>query len=931
MSEFDLMSVVQPSSGWFAIVGMDSSGTRQRIVETRAEADKIVDSFTEQGKEVYFGVAKYKDGSSRTKDNVDKLKSLWVDLDCGEKKPYADQAEGLDALITFCRTVGMPYPIVVNSGRGLHVYWPLIEELERPEWEPLMAKLQTACAKHDLKPDPSCFEAARILRVPGTFNFKGGEPKEVTVLQTAKPSPLEKIKSALSAFEEYTRGFLVERPLSPLMLQHNSNMESRFEEIMKLSLNGKGCDQLADCYKNRATLEYNRWFDALSIAAFCSDKDEAIHAISAGHPGYEPGQVETVANGIKGPHHCTTFERNNPGGCRDCKFKDRITSPISLSKRLKEKADTPQIISDDIIEEIPKPPDPYKRGINGGIYRSIEVEDGIVEELVYEYDLIVMERVYTAGTGGSLVVRVKFPKDGVRQFFLPETILYNTTELRKLLNREEVVPENAKKFQALQDYLVQCMRSLQSNKEAKTVHTQFGWSPNMGSFLIGNRLITSQGTKIAELLEGGTMERMAEKMRPEGSLDKWKEVMAIYGEPGHEDRAFAVATGIGSILMPLTGQTGGLISVVHPNSGTGKTTILRSAMSMWGLPTEKKGLVYSFKDTSNARVLKMGYHHHLPYCVDEMSNAPPWEISNAAYEVTQGEGKERMEASRNQLRENTSSWNLMMLASSNAPFYQKLEELKALPEGEMMRVIEYPIGQSNIIDPAYARNMFDYVLPKNYGHAGPMAVRYAIQNLERVEELRRQMQDSLEKTMGIVPKERIWSSLISCNLTAVYILNYLDLVEWSLENVFKFSNRLIRDLRRDIKQDTLKDLNILGEYLNSVRGHILVINGKKNNLGLYDLPKNENDIRGEINVRWEPDMQRCYIQVSSLKRFCSERMVNYKDLIATFKRFNVYKGTETMRIGAGSTADIGSVHCIVLDSSHPQIGVVDAIPLVNVD
>jgi hypothetical protein len=35
--------------------------------------------------------------------------------------------------------------------------------------------------------DSSVFEAARILRIPGTFNFKQEEPKEVTVLNELTP------------------------------------------------------------------------------------------------------------------------------------------------------------------------------------------------------------------------------------------------------------------------------------------------------------------------------------------------------------------------------------------------------------------------------------------------------------------------------------------------------------------------------------------------------------------------------------------------------------------------------------------------------------------------------------------------------------------------------------------------------------------------
>jgi len=84
--------------------------------------------------DVYFACAKYEESGSRTNDNVKNIKSFWLDIDCGTGKPYADQSEGLEALKGFCKTVGLPKPTVVNSGRGLHVYWPLTAPIARKEW-----------------------------------------------------------------------------------------------------------------------------------------------------------------------------------------------------------------------------------------------------------------------------------------------------------------------------------------------------------------------------------------------------------------------------------------------------------------------------------------------------------------------------------------------------------------------------------------------------------------------------------------------------------------------------------------------------------------------------------------------------------------------------------------------------------------------------
>ena len=115
-----------------------------------------------------------------------------MDIDCGpakgvpdEKgriKGYLDQTIGLQEFQKFCAAVGLPKPILVNSGYGIHAYWLLEETLSRLEWEPLSQRLRELCVEHGLIVDSSVFEASRVLRIPGTYNFKDKEnPKPVEV------------------------------------------------------------------------------------------------------------------------------------------------------------------------------------------------------------------------------------------------------------------------------------------------------------------------------------------------------------------------------------------------------------------------------------------------------------------------------------------------------------------------------------------------------------------------------------------------------------------------------------------------------------------------------------------------------------------------------------------------------------------------------
>jgi hypothetical protein len=120
----------------------------------------------------------------RNQRNALLLKSLWIDLDV--KAPpngYPNIEEAWEALKTFYHAIGLPQPsALVRSGGGLHCYWASKTPLTPDQWRPLAAGLKNAAVKHGLRCDAGCtVDAARILRVPGTWNCKS-EPRRAVQL-----------------------------------------------------------------------------------------------------------------------------------------------------------------------------------------------------------------------------------------------------------------------------------------------------------------------------------------------------------------------------------------------------------------------------------------------------------------------------------------------------------------------------------------------------------------------------------------------------------------------------------------------------------------------------------------------------------------------------------------------------------------------------
>lgn len=927
MENIDLLDIVQPAHGWFAIIGIKNGSVQQRLVETRSEADTVIQAYMAQERNVFFGVAKYLTGDSRLKDNVKSLKAFWLDIDCGEDKAvvnpktgrpqgYIDQNAGLEALKAFCAEVKLPRPTIVNSGRGLHVYWPLTEEISRIEWEATAKRFREVCVQHNFYVDGAVFEVARILRVPGTYNFKVDPPLPVSVLCPSKPISHEEFKSILGGVIPLEDAVPFkpkqQRELSPLAQSLRDNEVKKFHKLMVRSASGNGCQQLLDCFENRETLSELRWFDALSIAKFCDDAPTAIHKMSVGHPDYTPERTEAKIAHIKGPHNCATFERNNPGGCDNCPLKGKITNPIALSKdilRTIELDETEQGVfpdADGVLHRIPKYPAPYFRGANGGIYLASGDEEA-EPILIYDYDIYVLKRMVDPNLGDVILLRIHMPKDGIRDLTIPNTTVSDTAEFKKVLSAAGVLCFTTPQLNRVVTYIYTAIKEWQHSKKAEQMRLQFGWADKNSVFVIGDREVNKDG--VFNSPPSSVTKELAKLLGPKGTLEKWQEVFNLYGRPGLEPHAFGALTAFGAPLLKFTGQKGAIINLVNSASGTGKTTVLHMCNSVYGNPSEMCSIK---EDTLNAKLIRLGTYNNLPYTIDEMTNMSPNEFSTLVYNQTQGRGKDRVKASSNELRINATTWQTITLSSSNASFYEKMSALKATPDGESMRLIEYQIDYSSAIDQALGKEMFDHQLMNNYGHAGLIYAEYLVNNLEEVLNDLATVQAKLDRELHLTQRERFWSAAVAANLTGGAIAARIGLIDWDMRPLYRWSCNLIKDLQKGVRPPPAFDdvSTIIGDYINRHMQSVLVVNdavdSRSNKPSMPIItPKNE------LLIRLEPDTDLLYIAVKHFRADCVASQVNYKDVVKQLDKQGVFKGSIVKRMSKGMHINSPGVQCLV--------------------
>ena len=150
--------------------------------------------FSRNGQNIFFGVA-LRDGRGGRKDNIVEIPVLWVDIDFKDTPKEQTDSKLKD------------FPnepsVIVDSGGGYHVYW-ILKEPESREGIFYIENILKRLA-HYFDGDQGATDASRILRVPGTLNFKYTPPREVKII---------KLSPALNYNPDDFDSFLPELPIT---------------------------------------------------------------------------------------------------------------------------------------------------------------------------------------------------------------------------------------------------------------------------------------------------------------------------------------------------------------------------------------------------------------------------------------------------------------------------------------------------------------------------------------------------------------------------------------------------------------------------------------------------------------------------------------------------------------------------------------------
>jgi hypothetical protein len=168
--------------GSFAIVAKTDGGFQHRYFSAPHAAAQYAIEAAAAGQDVYVSTATFSRESRRAECAL-QVCGLYADIDCGPGKPYATKQEAGRAAVRTCVELNLPQPdLWIDSGHGLHLYWLSESGIPAAGWKPPVEAFKATLLNAGLQIDPTVTaDAARILRVAGTRNYKGGKESGVEV------------------------------------------------------------------------------------------------------------------------------------------------------------------------------------------------------------------------------------------------------------------------------------------------------------------------------------------------------------------------------------------------------------------------------------------------------------------------------------------------------------------------------------------------------------------------------------------------------------------------------------------------------------------------------------------------------------------------------------------------------------------------------
>ena len=851
----------------------------------------------------------------RSKDGAVELKSLFLDIDV-KKGAYADTAAAAKALVAFIKASGMPRPTlaVETGGGGVHVHWVLDRALKVADWLPLANALKNCCKQHGLITDEGVTaDAARILRVPGTINWKY-DHHPVATLGTVLPNdyPVALIEQILLPYVKPAQqaspppgGASVHKLTSGLNSDLTAGMGhdplnfdfGDYEDAAKFLL-GKGEFDRGK-YENLRDFLFATAWAAIAFPLLGDQLEQLFKDISTAVPDRDPSLADKRWDAeIK-------------------RIQDRMLAGATLIK-----PGTVFKRALDLGWTRPKPAAPppsadlppgYVRQPDGMIWGAKVDKIGL--SIPFQVAPYPMEQAWLSDEPAlNFVTTIK--KKTCTVFLLTKDAVRKDTMNGALGAQGFMIP--TKKVDIFQEFVVAWITQLQTINRSSNAPA-FGWAPGGGFAYAGKVHGTGANAGRADDVIGHHYE-------PTGDLQPWREVSDLIVKAQRPDINTIIASAFAGPLVKFTGQEGLLVSAYSHLSGVTKSVALKIAASVWGHPI---GSTQVLDDTQNSVMHKFGAVRHLPVYWDEIkSEEQAQKFVSIAFQVSQGREKSRM--TQNISMRRGGSWETLLMACSNDSIAETVASIVKSSTAGAMRLFEFEVA-GLAYQPTNGAAVSSMVnkLKDNFGQAGLIYADYLGNNQAIIKARVEATYDKLMAKLSVSLEERYWIAAITVLCVGAGIANHLALTAIDEDVMFKFLCGQLR-LMRSSSSTSESDLRIvdnlssvLGRFLRDMRvshtihtDRIWSGNGRPKN-GEVTIVQSTNTLNG-VKVQVGKNDRQLRVTASDLGNWMHREKLPFQVYRARFADVFRMKPT-TAPLAAATDYATGRMRCYDFDLSDPSM------------
>ncbi len=801
----------------------------------------------------------------RLRENVARLKSLYIDVDVKPddlKHGYATVQEAVTEFTRIRKELGLPQQsFVIRSGSGgFHAHWTLVEPIDATRWMKLSAALAAGFLAKGFRGDTQCIiDIVRLLRVPGTWNWKGGVPKPVSQLgASGQDYFVEALEVPLAQYVGMHHTQVVSKPrtlignLGPLPLAFQGidlppldagieDMQPAIEEV------AAGCPFIARSLTEAGKSNNNSlWLQTTNVALFCKDSRTVTHRLSSGYPQYSQQETDALYDRQRdtkfrrnlGWPKCATISGFGAPECAGCPNLQKARSPLAFVARTPQAnqagvSNVPPAQGTLPLPGAPAPPAPALAPLPSGYTYDpatgfvcrvgVDPDDAAKQQLIpvctfpldkpwLQQDPPVLHFTTTTHIGSE------------RQIRLPYEVIVDKSGFPKMLAKQGMLV-GLGNTRDLGDFFVAWIEKMRTDRGNVVQSQPYGWylkEAKLDGFVYAGHIWSKDAPRPASNPDPV----LAGQYSPQGEVDPWVKAARMITDQQRPALNAIVAGAFAAPLVRFTGQSGVLMSAFSKESGIGKSSALKVAQSVWGSPIKA---IQSLSDTINSVLKKIGDTKNLPLFWDELKEAEDTQkFVNLAFQLSLGKEKSRLTADTSYREPGT--WQTLLCCASNDSLLAYILGRTKTTTAGLYRVFEFTVTPGTVgqISGQEAALILG-ALNENYGQAGLTYAQFLGANHERVAREVAEYGRKLEEVYKIRPDERFWLSLITTVICGASYANELNLTQIDVQALAKFMIDRLQDMRQ-VRTTSPVDISIgdnvtsyLARYLNEHRRDYTVV------------------------------------------------------------------------------------------------------------